>query len=609
MSVQSKELCEFGPFRFDRADRTLWRDGHIVPLTPKALDTLAALVETPGRLLEKEELIQAVWPDTFVEEGNLAVQISLLRKTFGDDSYIETVPRRGYRFVAPVRDVALPGDPQPAPDGPAAIALDTVPAAPTRRWMVAAGAAAIASGAAAVWGVRRSSVPNNLPSSLAVLPFQILNGQTDDQMLGVGLADAVIALLGGNNRFVVRPTSAVRKFDQSQRDPVAAGASLGVEAVLDATVQLSAGRVRLNAALLRVRDGRRLWADTFDLSRADLFTLEDQLSARIAGSLSGESLRYSAYRPSPEAHRLYTLGQYHRNRWSTAGNRKAIEYAEQAIAIDPRYAAAHALRAQAWSMLGYFFGVAPREAYPQADESVQTALSLDDQLADAHHVSGASRLFYHRDFAAAGRHLRRSLQLSPNHPDSLQVMGLLLAVQHKNADGISYAHRALEVDPTSAWRYVGTAAQYAYANQIPAAIEEEKKAHELDPALAAPFGDLFNQYTVLGDHRNAVDWLVRMYQRPGADSAAGAALREAFDKRGLRAFQELRLRQLLDRHAPPIAIAQACTFMGRRDEAMQWLEQADEDRQSTVLFINIHPMYASLRDHPRFQALVRKIGL
>lgn len=221
MSVQSKGLCEFGPFRFDRGERTLWRDGHIVPLTPKALDTLAALIASPGRLVEKDDLMQAVWPDTFVEEGNLAVQISLLRKAFGEESYIETAPRRGYRFVAEVRETG-------APEPPAQVTLAPEPRpspATTRRWVLAAGGAALAAGGAAVWGVLRFLDAKRFPASVAILPFQVLQATPGDEALGMGLADAVITRLGALNRFIVRPTTAVRQFDQPSRDPLRAGRS------------------------------------------------------------------------------------------------------------------------------------------------------------------------------------------------------------------------------------------------------------------------------------------------------------------------------------------------------------------------------------------------
>lgn len=340
-----------------------------------------------------------------------------------------------------------------------------------------------------------------------------------------------------------------------------------------------------------------------------MFTLEDEISSRLARSLFGESLAVERRRPKPEAHRLYLLGLYHRNRWTSAGERKAIEYAEQAIAVDPRYAEAHALKADAWSLLGYLFGEAPREAYPRAEEAARVALGLDERLAEAHHVAGTSRFFYNRDFASAERHLRRALELNPNSADTLQVLGLLRSVQHRKPEGLASMKKSLEIDPTSAWRHVGMSAQYAYAGLIDDAIREEKLAHELDPALPAPMNDLFNLSMVRHDPAGAANWCYKLYEGPGGDPAFAAELRKAYAKGGIRALMEERLKRMIVRGAPPMGLAQLNAFLGRKDEAVRCIERAAEERQAIILFINLHPMYAALHDHPGFQDIVRRLGL
>lgn len=620
MSPKLKGICEFGPFRFDREERTLWRDGKMLSVTPKALDTLAALLESPGRLVEKDELMKAVWPDAFVEEGNLAVQISLLRKMFGEETYIETVPRRGYRFVAPVRDMEIESvQPAPAPareevPAPSRVA-DDLSAPLTRRWLLGAVGGSVAGGAILFWGFRHreTAAAKIQVGSVAILPFQMLKATEDDSPLGLGLTDAVITRLGSVNRFIVRPTSAVRQFDQPGRDPAAIGAKLGVDAVLDATIQAAGDRIRLNAQLVRTSDGNHLWADTFDLQRSDLFTLEDELASRMIRSLFGDSVSAARYRPNPEAFRLYTIGQFYRNRWTPAGARKAVEYAGQAIAIDPKYASAHALLANSWTLLGYFFGVSPREAYPNAEEAAQKALSFDEGSAEAHHAEASVQFFYHWNFAEAERHLRRALEVNPNLPDSLHLLGLLRTVQHRNAEGTGLLDKALAIDPTSAWRHVGMTFQYACSNQIDKAIEEAERAHELDPILGPPMFDSYNLNMVKGDHRKAVEWHLKQISRPGGASEQAAALREAFEHGGIRGFLEARIAQGLKMMAAgrgsPLVLAQQYAYLGRVDEAMRWVEKAVEERQSTVLFLNQHPMYTSLRGHPKFREIVRKLGL
>jgi DNA-binding winged helix-turn-helix (wHTH) protein/TolB-like protein/tetratricopeptide (TPR) repeat protein len=567
MSLKPQSLYEFGPFRLDTADRTLWRDGQMVPLTPKALDTLVALVESGGRLIDKENLLKAVWPDTFVEEGNLAVQISLLRKVFGEDGYIETVPRRGYRFVAPITEV---------PDALAPV-IGKEPSLLKRRLLLGGAAATVAAGAFAVWRVTRGLRTSFLSiRSVAVLPFQMLRPNPGDELLGLGLADAVITKLGGINKCIVRPTSAVRQFDQTSRDPVAVGAQLGVEAVLDASIQSAGDRIRVNVQLIRVSDGQHLWTETFDLRRGDLFTLEDELATQFSRSLFGGPPTEGRYQPKPEAHRLYTLGRYHRNRWNTAGQRKAIEYFEQAIAIDPGYAAAYAMMANSWILLGYLFGMPPREAFPKAQAAAEKALSLDDRLSEAHHALGSIRLFFDWNFADAERRVRRAIELNPNNADSVHAFGVVRTVLGKGKEGISALQLALDIDPTSQWRHGGMTFQYACANRIDAAIEEAKKAHELDPTLGAPMHDLFNLHMVLGRYREAVEWYLK---QAGGDAPYAAALREKFQKEGIQGFLRARLAR---GPAAPMAHAQLHTYLGERDEAVGWIEKAEEQRQSTV---------------------------
>jgi len=615
MSLKPQNLVEFGPYRLDTAERLLWRDGRMVPLTQKALETLVVLVENRGRLVEKENLLKAVWPDTFVEEGNLAVQISLLRKTLGEEGYIETVPRRGYRFAAAVKQA----EPMPEPsEAPAIVPVPMTeePASPVNRRRVltiaATGIAGMAGLSWAFFSLQRTQSPGF--RSVAVLPFQMIQPNPGDESLGLGLADAVITKLSRINRCIVRPTSAVRQFDQTSRDAITAGTKLGVDAVLDASIQSAGDRLRLNAHLIRVNDGQHLWTDTFDIRRADLFTLEDELSARFARSLFGQSVAAGRYQPKPEAHRLYTLGRYHRNRWTVAGQRKAIEYFEQAVAIDPGYAAAYALMSNSWTLQGYFFGMPPREAYPKGEAIAQKALSLDDSVSEAHHSVAVVRLFFDWNFPQAEHHLRRSLDLDPNNVDSLQVFGVLRTIQHRNSEGIAALQRALEIDPTTQWRHVGMTFQYACGGRIDAAIEESKRAHELDPVLGAPLFDLFNLHMVQGRHREAVEWYLKLLNRTtSGDPRVAAALKEKFEKEGIQGFLRTRiarnLEQMRSGGGNPLQLAQSYSFLGDRDEAVRWLDKAVEERQSGVIFVNQHPMYAPLRDHSRFQEIVRRIGL
>jgi DNA-binding winged helix-turn-helix (wHTH) protein/TolB-like protein len=600
MSLKNGELVEFGPFRLDLASRTLWRSEALISLTPKAVDTLVALVRKRGELVEKDELLKAVWPDSFVEEGNLAVQISLLRKTLGEESYIETVPRRGYRFAAPIREMKA----SPSADR-------SLPGA-SRRILLAAGAGATVTAiAGGAWYLRGRQAPDG-PRSIAVLPFQMLRASAGDELLGMGLTDAVITRLGSLDKFTVRPTSAIRQFDQPQHDSAAAGRKLEVDAVLDATIQAEAGRVRVSAQLIRVEDGRHVWSEAFDLERANLFALEDELASRMARSLFGAAPAGTPYRAKPEAHRLFMLGQHHRNRWTAASQRVAIDHFQKAVDLDPGYAMAHAYLADSWALLGYLFGAAPKDAFPRAAASAAMALRLDEQLSAAHHSSAVVRVFFDRNWKEGEHHLLRALACNPNNADSHQVLGVLRAIQGRHDEGIAAVRRSLEIEPASQWRHIGMAFQYACAGRVDDGIAEARKAQELDPALLATYHDLFNFSMVAGRYQEAVEWQLKA--PANRDPLLAGQLRQILAREGIKGYLRARIarnRELekAGTRVSPMIMTQLNGFLGDIDEAVRWLAEAVEQRLPTALFVRRHPMYAPLRGHRKFEELVQQMGI
>lgn len=610
MSLNSGSVYEFGPFRLDTAERTLWRGGEPVALTPKAIDTLLVLVQNRGRLVEKQELLRSVWADTFVEDVNLHVQISLLRKTLGDGDYIATIPRRGYRFTAPVSEagfIAPAVEPGPEPAG-------GIDGARKRKVMLAAAVVLMAVALAGAWRVWRGSPSLPPLRSLAVLPFQILRPEPGDEQLGLGFADAVITRLGVLNRFVVRPTSAVRQFDNPQRDPVTAGRILSVDGVLDARMEAAGDRIRVNAQLIRVSDGGLVWTESLDLKRADLFALQDEIAASLGQAMFGAAPVIQRRRPAPEAHRLYTIGLHHRYRWTSESQRKAIEYFQQAVALDPNYAAAHAGLANSYAVLGYFFGMPPREAYPKAEAAAKEALRLDGHSSEAHHVLGVIRLFYDWKWDEAERHLRRSLELNPNNADSHQVYGVLKASRGRSAEGIASLKRTVEINPTSQFCRVGLAFQYTCARRFPEAIAELKQALELDPGYAIAMNDLFNLSMLTGNAQEGVEWSLNQMAAAGLKPEEIAVFREAYRQSGIHGFLRARIRRIEERirhggPGNPVALAMLNIWDGDREAALGWLEEAYQQRASLIIYIKQQPIYDALRGEPRFQELVRRIGI
>src|SRR5262245_13973448 len=378
MGRSENNLYEFGPFHLDTAERLLVRNSLPVPLAPKVFDTLVVLVQHGGRLLTKDELMQKVWPDSFVEEVNLTVNISALRKALGDDQngqrYIDTVSKKGYRFVAPVTELANNGaesvvekriterigaeeeesgvlgeniEAEQSADEKALASgrrVDTKP-----RWRLspvalAACVALIGLGAAVsyFWILNKPN-PTGPPAakSIAVLPFKPLVAERRDQALELGMADTLINKLSSIRQVHVRPLNAVRKYSALEQDPITAGRELGVDYVLEGHLQMEGDKARATVMLLSVKDGSTVWADKFDVSFSRIFQLQDavaqQVVERLRLQLMEEEKQQLAkhYTENTDAYRLYNEGKYYFGIYTKEGFDKSIEHYKQAIKIDP----------------------------------------------------------------------------------------------------------------------------------------------------------------------------------------------------------------------------------------------------------------------------------
>src|SRR5262249_31983765 len=383
MSHQSKRIYEFGPYRLDCAERLLWRDGEVVPLQPKVFDLLLALVERRGRLAGKDELMEEGWPDTVVEEANLTNNISILRKTLGANGqqFIETMPKRGYRFVGLVKEapdrsvepvVAEPPGVQIAVTTAQEIGLDDQPGAPDRarpkrwpailtsRWLMALVALIVVAGG--FWVTRTLRQPSasvgKMPRSIAVLPFKPLGPNNRDEAMELGMADTLITKLSSLNQLIVRPTSAIRKYTALDQDPLAAGREQEVEAVLDASYYWTGEKIRVTVRLIDVRSGYARWIHECDGYCTDLFTAQDIISENVAGAmvrdLTGEERKRLTkhYTNNLAAHQLYIKGRYFLDKWKRDATLRAVESFQQAIALDQNYALAYAGLSDCYVNLG-----------------------------------------------------------------------------------------------------------------------------------------------------------------------------------------------------------------------------------------------------------------
>src|ERR1700722_989696 len=553
METSVKHLYEFGPFQLDPPERLLLCDGQPVPMPPKAFDLLVVLVERSGHLVEKEELLKAVWRDSFVEEGNLSVTVSVLRKALNDDrgmhKYIETVSKRGYRFVADVRRVgeseiaaAMVPTYESGTVGKEVAGQEPVSAAVFKSSIVSAIVpkrtlvwkilgAGLALGAFLLlirMAVRRGSAANPVQGeaairSLAVLPFQTLGAKSGDEYLGLGMADALITRLGNTGKIIVRPTSSIQKYAEKQLSPQAAGQEQGVDAVLDGRIQRAADRVRLTVQLIRVRDGVQLWGESFEKEYTDIFALEDSLSERVAQSirlkLTGEETRRFTKRSTekPEAYEAYVKGRYFWNKRTEKALIKGLEYFRQAIALDPTFAEAYVGVADSYSTLGLYSVLPPKEAFAAAKEAAKKALEINDGLAEAHATLGFIHFYYDWNTTEAGTEFRRALADNPNYAMAHSWYGETLAAMGQYQEAIAETQHALEDDPLSL--IIGSNAGWTLclAGKYDQGIEILKKTIEIDPGFPRAHFRLGRAYEQKQMYQEAIAELLEAVALSGGD--------------------------------------------------------------------------------------------
>ena len=664
MSKPEKHFYDFGPFRLDPAERLLLRENLPVPLTPKAFDTLVVLVEKSGRLVEKEELMERVWAGQIVEENNLDKSISALRKALGEDSakYIATVRGSGYRFMGEVREstaaesvvlhestrtrILIEDDEDDGDESiPAQRVIETesqpmrreLAAAPTpltnRKWpLVTLIVCSVLLGVAGiVYFVRaqRGATPplesrakDALPSqakTLAVLPFKPLVGNARDPYLEMGIADSLITRLSNVRQLVVRPTSAVQKFTQPERDPAAAGRELGVETVLDGSIQRQGDRLRVTVQLVSVKDGSQLWGKTFDEKFTDIFAMQDAISVKVAEALaiklSGEEQSGLAkrYTEKTEAYELYLKGRYFWARFSPVDHQKATHYFNQAIAKDPTYALAYSGLADTYGASSTNSWIAPSEGYPKAMAAVKKALELDETLAEAHCTLGALTMFYLLDWANAEREYKRAIELNPNYSMTYELYSYLLTANGRLTEGIEMAKRGLEGDPLSIPLSNDVGQAYYQARRYNEAVKQHQKTNELDPNQNGTYAALGFAYDQKGMYAEAIASYQKGIEISERTPSFLAMMGHAYAASGRR-DEALKLLSELQqmsghKHVAPYDLAILYTGLGENDKAFEQLDKAIEGRSGWVIYLNVEPLFDPLRSDPRYKSLLKRINL
>ncbi|MBI3679065.1 MAG: winged helix-turn-helix domain-containing protein [Acidobacteria bacterium] len=596
MSVQRGHLYEFGEFRLDTVSQRLLHGNQIVTLTPKVFDLLAVLVQSQGRILSKEELMKAVWPDTYVEEGNLTQNISVLRKTLGAgatiEDYIETIPRQGYRFIAPV-------------------IVEEETSRSRLRLGVIFGLMALILAGAATWFLntrQRASQPRPSVKSLVVLPFVNLSADKDNEYFSDGLTEELInALTRIDGLRVVARTTAFQ-FKGKAQDVRSIGQQLGVAAVLEGSVRKEQDRLRVTAQLNSVTDGYHFWSQTYDRELKDVFALQEEIAQAIQKTVGRSVGQPTAKQPAPnlEAYNLYLQGRFHRARVFGKSMDKAVAFFEQAVQKDPGYAAAYAALAHCYTELGYSGQLPPREAFPKAVAPLKKALALDDSLAEAHAQQGIVSFLFDWDWDGAKREFQRAITLNPAGSLAHHWYSHYLVAMDSLDESLAESKRALELDPLDLNITGHLAWHYDYARDYDQAIAAAEKSLEIDPNHLPTL--TFLQWGFEGAGR--FDQAIEVIQKSGGRSAQIDALRQAVRASGASGYWRARIDGALQSpRSNSFTVAELHAHLGDAGQALEWLDRAYQQRHSWLVYLNSDPAFDSIRADPRFVAMVKKVGL
>jgi TolB-like protein/DNA-binding winged helix-turn-helix (wHTH) protein/Tfp pilus assembly protein PilF len=650
MQITPAHLYEFGDFRLDTAKRLLQRlDGTTVPLTPRVFETLLYMVEHHDTVLDKERLMEAVWPDSIVEENNLSQNISTLRRIFGETpgshSYIVTVPGRGYRFVAEVSDRTDNGSATVKAEqgtGPTLAENRTEAATAKGRQqspgktggrlalavlsVIVLAAAFLALGPSVGW-LKKHRIGDAFPATssgkvpetvhtIAVLPFKPLGSEMNNELLGLGMADAVIGKMSKLKQLIVLPTSSVLKYTDRAFDPIATGRTLDVDAVLSGTVQRSGDHLRVAVQLVTVSNGRTVWSEKFDQTFTDIFRIQDAISDSVARSLAlnlttdEQKQLGKHYTTNVAAYESYLMGLYFWNKRSKEGLGKAIDYFGRAVQKDPNFALAYALMADCY-YLQVFYRYSPGvETIGNANAAAERALLLDDSVAEGH-VARAMVQSYHKESRLTMESLRRALELKPNLAIAHQRYAWCLSYLGRLSDSVREMKRAQELDPLSPTNNTALGMILVYARQFPASLDYCYRAAELAPNEAPVQENLAIAYALNGMYQQAIEH----YQRVGelnperkGDTLAWVAT--VLVSAGRKPEADSMMPEILDLatagKADPYNIAVLYAARGEKKSAFEWFAKALETGQMISPLIRYDPQLDALRSDNRFAALLRQ---
>ncbi len=644
-SSHAPKVVRFGVFDVDMQAGQLCKAGLRVKLQEQPFQVLAALLERPGEVVTREELRQRLWSaDTFVDfDLSLNGALKKLRHALGDvadsPTFIETIPRRGYRFIAAVRPVTVDfantsGLVQVGNTSTEEEAMRLVSApipAPARglSWPRAAKLSLLALAAAAAilvgWrlGWRAPSAAKTTSQvnirSLAVLPLENLSGDPSQDYFADGMTDALITSLGQISSLRVISRTSVMQYRGVRKPLPEIARELNVDAVVEGTVVRSSGQVRITAQLIQASTDKHLWSQSYQRDLKDVLGLQHEIASAIAKQIRvtltpGEQIRAGIEQPvNLQAYESYLRGKYFLNRFTPDSLRKAADYFQQAIEKDPNYPPAYIRLASCYQLLGDKGAIPQKVAYPKAKLLIAKALELDPQLAIAHALRGWDLLDYDWDFAAAGAELQRAIELNPNLPEGHLGLSDYYAAMGRVQEAVQEAQRARDLDPLDLIVNINLCAKLYFARRYDEALAQCKANQDLDPSSPIPLAQLGGVYAAKGMDSEAAAASIQSLERGGASPVLIAALKTGARDSGLRGFSTAWLQfhrtSIAAGKEDPMVVALRSIRVRDADKALTWLEKALKARSTWIIYLGVDPALDRLRSDPRFVSLLRRIGL
>jgi len=638
MGEHFQHFYEFGRFRISTGDRVLFRDREIVPLTPKVFDILLALVENSGEVISKDGLMKKVWPDSFVEEGNLTQNISLLRKALGEGQnghqYIETVARRGYRFVAPVQqssDSKLNAHDQPkvrvADPQTAAFATEAAPSAvyqDARPWnvinslkrrraltvavllLVAAGAAGIVYSSRSDKAVNGAS---NVIESIAVLPFVNEASDTDAEYFSDKITESLVNSLSQLPKLRVVPRSVVLHYKRAETDPRTIARELNVRAVLTGRVHRRGDMLSIQVDLIDATNVAQMWGQHYDRRVSDILLVQEDISRDIFENLR---LKLSVEEQKQlEAFSLYLKGRNSWNKRTEDGLLHGIEFFQQAIEVDQSYAPAYAGLADCYNMLVVYGISQPKDAFPKAKEAATKALSIDPTLAEARTSLAFIKHRWDWGREEAEKEFQLAIKYKPTYAPAHQWYSSYLVAMGRFDEAIAEAKRAQELEPLS---FIGNShlGWILYlAGRYDESIAHCKRLLDVDPNFFPARRYMGLAYEQKNMYREAIDEFQQGVKLSG-NPLMMSLLGHAYAASGRKAEAQrilAELNQQKQRYVSPYTIATIYAGLGDKDQAFKWLERAFEERDIWLMNLKVDPVLKALRSEQRFENLLRRMGL